>query len=187
MKKLLLIVLILAICILAFPQGVMAEGSPVPRTVPVQATYAPVTLAFDAGNWAGTAPGITPWVLSVLTSPNEKVDALYFTVTSSRSWEITGYDNSPPTGHTDGKMQGDHYSLQSDFLIQQGGTGVMGPGFANIVGGSGSPKSILKGGPSNVAQWFYPDIRQPVLANDFGSLTGYGITLYFTCTEAIPS
>jgi hypothetical protein len=188
MKKLLLIVFVLAICVLAFSQGVMAD-TPVPaKEVAINAKFLPKDLVFDAQTYGPSGPGSLVWDLHV-DPENSKPNAIYLKVDSSRDWEITAYDKdaSGASPKEDGKLLGDQHSLQKYFLIAQLGTGGLeGSVFDNIVGGSGAVTSIVKGGPLNVAQFIYPDVKQEVTATDFGSKTGYKITIVFTCTEALP-
>jgi hypothetical protein len=180
MKKVLLIGFVLAICVLAFPQGVMALEKP----VTVDATFAVKTFQFDAVT-NSASPAVWPWVLSV-GPDNINNDALKFTVDSSRLWEITAYDyNYAATHHKNGYMFGtDPNSLINPFEMQVGGTGGVMDGRGTVIGLPASPISILKGNPNVDPQIFYSDIWQKVQADDFGATDGYHITLYFVATES---
>jgi hypothetical protein len=165
MKKLLLIGIVLAICILAMPQGVLAATETSPVTV--NALYAGNPLAFAAAE--DVASGGWAWNLLV-NNDNYKSPALKFTVTSSSNWNVLA------TATDGGFMKGSLGTLKQPFQMEvnQGGTATtVGSGLTVLHDyGPVAPNTIYKS-----AIW------QSVGNDDFGSTTGYAITLTFTCTS----
>jgi hypothetical protein len=177
MKKLLLIGLILAICVLAFPQGVMALDD----SVTVNANLPLQTFAFDASINTGVGP-TWPWVLQPSTA-NTNPGAINLTVVSSRQWDIAAWDaNGNTAPRIAGHMFGDGHTLTNAFEIQMGGTngnlGSLGP--ITTFATPGNP--ILSGNPLVGSQSDYANIMQTTVAGDFGS-PNYAITLWFVASE----
>jgi hypothetical protein len=169
MKKLLLIGLILAILLFAFPQGVMAVDKTSPVTI--NAVYN-VPLAFEAKQIAPTGP----WNLKA-GDLNFVDNALQFNVTAASIWAVTATDTTganPYAGHTVGYMTGDAHDLQNAWLMQREGTGVG----QTIIG---SP-TVLSGGQWPVLRTFYSDMWQQVTNTDFGSPNPYHMIITFTCS-----
>jgi hypothetical protein len=86
MKKVLLILFVLAICVLAFPHGVMA--APAPGTAQIDATVIEFT--------DFTASGDATWNMYYFTNglepsapTNNKPDALVLTAKSNNPWHVT--------------------------------------------------------------------------------------------------
>jgi hypothetical protein len=166
MKKLLLIVFVLAICVLAFPHGVMA-ATQTPDPVIINAAYEGTALAFTADKVLPES-GPWSWPLSV-NSPtdNKKSPALTFSVASPSNW-VVGV-----SGSDGGYMRGDLGTLKTAFGMEVNNDDTNNP----INGGI----NVLSGGPI-LATNFASDIWQPVQGDDFGSSGGYAITLTFTIT-----
>jgi hypothetical protein len=162
MKKVLLILFVLAICMLAFPQGVLADNAP--RAVTIDAVYGTPTDFNAVRN-----PAFTSWTLTAAASPNEVNDAIMFTLkTQSPTWSVTAAsDNS-------GFMHGDQgVNLNSPFYMYADDV----PGFVIPTGNA----LIKEGGPSNSNQDWNAAIRQPLLTTDPGSSIPWFITITFTC------
>jgi hypothetical protein len=176
MKRVLLIGFILAVCILAMPQGVMAVAPGTGVPVVVNALYdqqTDFTAALDnpSGGWV--------WNLVVNTLPgdNDKPNAIHFSVSSLYGWSVSGVD-SYATG-TRGHMQGDQGQLQNPYqMTVNGGAG----GYVDFTGTPGVPVVVKSGGSLNVPQPWDESLRQVVLSNDLASHTGYHTQLTFTCS-----
>jgi hypothetical protein len=169
MKKVLLIGFVLAILLLAFPQGVMA-AAPVP--VIVSATYTSTTVFTAATN--ATA---FPWTLTV--GPNSNPYALEFGLETLDKWTVTGEDTSLNRGtiaHHDGCMTGSVAHLISYFEMDAGS------GYSTFA----TPLVIKAGNANSIphSQDWKADIRQYVLNTDYASSNGYEITLTFTCATS---
>ena len=89
MKKLLLIGLILAICILAFPQGVLAADSIAEVNANIQETLS-FTATGPSGEWA-----LTP-VATTTTATN--AEGITFDVTSNALWNVNVKSTTPANG-----------------------------------------------------------------------------------------
>ena len=164
MKKLLLIVFVLAICILAFPQGVLAAAFTA-DPVTINAVYGTATDFNAVRN-----PAFTSWTLTEAASPNQVDNAIMFTLTTqSPTWSVTAAsDNS-------GFMHGDQgVNLNSAFFM-----------YADDVPGFVIPTAdvlIKHGSSSNANQNWNAAVRQPIIAADPGSSTPWHITITFTCS-----
>jgi hypothetical protein len=173
MKKLLLIGLILAILLLAFPQGVMA--APVNQPVIVNAQYTTSQLTFTANPVASKFP----WTLirSDVTGYNDNLnsDALVFTVDSNGPWTVVAADTSTAhKGHMiEAGTAGSHW-LNQLFQIRDTATYTLDGATA---------VQIQTGNPVDVG--FTKSIAQPLLVadHDFASSAGYTITVTFTCSN----
>jgi hypothetical protein len=173
MKKLLLILFVLAILLLAFPQGVMAD--PVNQPVIVNAQYTTAQLTFTAN----TVESKFPWTLvrSDVSGYNDNLntDALVFTVDSNSPWTVVAADTSTAhKGHMiEAGTAGSHF-LASLFQIRDTNTYTLD---------GASPVQIQTGNPVDVG--FTKSIAQPLLveSHDFASSAGYTITVTFTCSN----
>ena len=171
MKKLLFIGLILAICILAFPQGVLAAnfgaaGGP----VAIDATYGEgvgttftADLVKDSGVWS--------WDL-VAGSYTEKDPAIHFVVTSLAKWEVTASDTG---AGTKGYLHGDQGDLINPYEMSL----YKKTSWSQLTGDD--PK-VNDGAASTSPQPWDEKLRQYVETNDLGSATGYHTEITFTCT-----
>lgn len=177
MKRILLLGMILAICVLAFPQGVMA-GDITPDGVVVDAAYEGSELVFTAEKYDPAEGGPTwPWALSenptADTAPwNLQEDALYFTVDSTLDWDLSA------SGSDDGYMRTTTTTvkplLDNAFLIKDEGDDAW-------VTTPTAGTEIETGVPADTAFW--KDIDQKVVQADY-SADDYSITLTFTCSNA---
>jgi hypothetical protein len=173
MKRVLLIGFILAICILAMPQGVLAADYP--KTIPVDAQYG---LATDFTVTPASTSGVWNWNLQSGAPfyDNHWTQALLFSVTTSYDWSVAVADTSSLGSgrHVYGFMEGNMHNLLYPFEMT-----------LNAGRGAIKDSSNVKdnGHPSFSAQTWYADFWQPVADNDYGSTTGYAITLTFTCTS----
>jgi hypothetical protein len=170
MKKLLLVGLILALCILAFPQGVMAVGVGDYQNVPITATYGTPT-DFTVVSKTESAGWSWP-LIAGLDNPKDEVFA--FHVKSSADWDLWATDQS---GTADpGYMMGSVKHLNEPFKM----TTEPGRVFKDIT----VPLKV-RGELSRTAPWDWTaDIMQHVDDNDFGSSSGYGLTEQFTIVAA---
>ena len=174
MKKLLLIVFVLAILLLAFPQGVMA--APVPDAVTVNAVYENAQLTFTAD----TVASKFPWTLirDDMSGYNSNLNsgALTFTVDSRSPWTVTAEDTKTATLHKGHMIEsgtsGSHWLAQR-FQIRDTTNTYYLDGASAI--------QIQTGNPTDVA--FTKDIAQPLLAadHDYAVSGGYEIIVTFTC------
>jgi len=162
MKKLLLLGFVLAICILAMPQGVLAIDQP----VTVNAVYYSAT-TFVVTNNVGT------WTLAVDGS-NTNPAGLSFDIKTLDDWSVSA------SAGNGGYMTGSNGDLKSRFEMDLRTTPALGFQRLDLA----TPKVANSGGPSSVVQHWTSNLYQPVLFNDYGSAsaTGYAITLTFTST-----
>jgi hypothetical protein len=170
MKKVLLIGLILAILLLAFPQGVMAAEKD--KEVEINAAYAGGELSFDAYLTAGVEFN---WALveALVGGANARSAALTFTLDSPLDWTVNAAD-AAGVSDTEGHMisSSTDYVLANHFLIDnEAGTPIA------IVG---NPE-IEVGVPETTG--FTKDIDQPVIQKDYAA-DDYQITITFTCSNA---
>jgi hypothetical protein len=170
MKKVLLILFVLAICVLAFPQGVMAETTLPAQNVPIDATYGGSELAFLADLDLGDG-----WVLSA-GSDNVAPDALTFTVSSSHAWSVSADDIKSNSDPNEGFMIGDEGPFTTPIWMEFNQDGTQ----HNII----ARPNVLSGyGPIAPDTVYTSDLWQRVLDSDFGSTNPYTITIAFTCTS----
>jgi hypothetical protein len=173
MKKLLLIVFVLVILLLAFPQGVLAVGT---QSVPVNAAYSKTDVIFTAGK----ATDFGTWTLSADSgSDNLKTGALVFGVTSNADWTVTAQDlKSTDTGlMTEAVTSGAHH-LTHPFQIRD-----PSPGSGVYSLENGATHQIQSSLATVTA--FTKDIAQPlhVADRDYASTAGYTITVQFVCSN----
>jgi hypothetical protein len=163
MKKVLLIGLILAICILAFPQGVMAAGSDTAEVTASIDSIADIVATFTATPWALTrlATGLTP---------NLNPNAITVTVDCNNDWDVTVAD----TKVTDkGYMVSASKKLTDPFYLEDGqGTGI----FATLTGVAW----ITESGNSQPLTTYYYDVYQQVENVDDAAEGSYSITITYT-------
>jgi|WetSurMetagenome_2_1015567.scaffolds.fasta_scaffold44426_2 hypothetical protein len=108
MKKLLLIVLVLAICVLAFPQGVLAD------TATVNANIDTVT------EFHATYDPVDQWALTMGTTDQSDVP-IVITVQSNQGWDVNAWDSldGAKPASTAGHMyewDGDYVTAGSEML-----------------------------------------------------------------------
>jgi hypothetical protein len=169
MKKVLLILFVLAICILAFPHGVMAVGVGGAQNVPITAEYGVPT---DFSVVSQTESSGWSWKL-VANQLNFVPTVFAFHVQASADWDLWATDVSTGT-HTDGYMQGSVKHLNNPFEM----TTEPGRAWGNLL----VPLKV-RTEPSRTAPWDWnADIRQNVDDNDFGSSSGFTLTTAFTIT-----
>jgi hypothetical protein len=156
MKKVLLIGFILAILLFAFPQGVMAAD--IPKSVTIDATYGNIPTTFTVDN------NVQNWALAVGTTPYDT--ALTFHVTTLDNWQVTA------AATDSGKMRGSVGVLQTELAVNTPASGWTN--FLTALQNSGTAKST--------EQSWSQDLAQTVTTTDFGSTSGYHITITFTCS-----
>ena len=167
MKRVLLLGIILAIFILAMPQGVLAATNP---TVPVTANVEDVLeCTADGGDSTGA------WALirgqdNVLAGS----EGMTLTVNSTFDWDLVASDESTTT--TTGYMydSGVDKYLNNPFKIEGIDTTGMRPLTSDVSLESGSPQEL---------NTYYHDISQEVEFADYSG-DSYTITVTFTCTQA---
>jgi hypothetical protein len=181
MKRVLLIGFILAICILAMPQGVLATPPGDTNPVVINALYGTgsvtdftATLDAPSGGWV--------WNLQVGTDPtlNQKDRAIHFKVNSlAPTWAITARDSmavpTAPYAGTKGHMHGDVGDLQNAFQITTNDR--TGGWHDLLVDGL----AIKSGGALNADQPWDESLRQLVTTTDLASHGGYHTQITFTC------
>ena len=163
MKKVLLILFVLAILLLAFPQGVLAATFP-SNDVVINAEFGTAT-SFNAQKSTTAFPDT--WGLK--PGENNQVDEgiNFFLTTQSNGWSVTA--ESANNGFMTGGLQ----NLQSPFLVYSTTAG-------NYVAPTGGVQ--IKGGDAlNTNQDWNANIRQPVALNDIGADL-WTITIVFTCS-----
>ena len=160
MKKLLLLGFVLAICILAMPQGVLAIDQP----VTVNAVYYSAT-TFVVTNNVGT------WTLAVDGS-NTNPAGLSFDIKTLDDWSVMA------SASNEGFMTGSNGDLKSLFQMDLRTTPALGFERLDLA----TSKVANSGGPSSEVQTWNSKLYQPVLYNDYGSGTGYTITITFVST-----
>jgi len=164
MKKVLLILFVLAICVLAFPHGVMADNVQ-DKPVTIEADYgSEFVTVFDAY----LDPEWSTWGLG--TGDNGVTDAIFFELKTLYDWTVTG-DASASSG----LMVGSEHSLKNLFLVDSPIYGYMG--FA-------SEQIFNYGGSSTEDQDWTSSVSQFVATDDYASSTPYAITITFTCTTS---
>jgi len=164
MKKVLLIGLILAILLLAFPQGVSAAVD----SAEVAATMEPVSevIATFAGGWnleRGTA--------------NLFANAISVTVDSNSPWGLTAQDLKAANP---GFMVGSDPALtplKTGFKFHTYGAGVIKD--SQTLYGAGQAGQV-----KNTATPYTYNVDQDVLFNDNSAFDPYTITITFTLTSA---
>jgi hypothetical protein len=172
MKKVLLILFVLAICVLAFPHGVMAADPITPDPVIITAWYEGSALAFEVDLDLGEG-----WILAVGGDDNWQDNALTYTVSASHDWSVSADDIQTNAPSTEGFMVGDEGPLTSPIQMQYNEDGAI-----DLTGGS---RNVLEGyGPIAPGTVYYSDLWQKVVDSDFGSVNPFAITIQFTCTSA---
>jgi hypothetical protein len=163
MRKLLLIGLVIAVCMLAFPQGVLAAD------VPIAATLGS-SITFDASGPSDA------WALSYNESEhiNTLVDGIHLAVTSNDNWSVT------VIGNNNGKfteMGSGGHQLTNPLLIST----IASPGSEDWTSTIGSV-AIANGVPGifDVPR----SLQQTIVFTDYPS-NNYQIILTFTCS-AVP-
>jgi hypothetical protein len=182
MKRVLLIGIVLAICILAMPQGVLATTL-TGKNVNVDAKYAGADITCTPASTVGSGSSST-WVLTKANNPNLKTGGITVGLETTRSYTITAYDSKGLTN--EGKMTatdgaGAHV-LANAFQMQMGGTGgVLGAAADIIETTPGTPKLFVSGPPSKPT--LSSSIWQNIADTDWSSATPYSITIVFTCSN----
>jgi hypothetical protein len=160
MKKLLLIGLILAILILAMPQGVSALDTP--TTAVVNAGITPVASI--------SAAFIGPWTLGRGENTLPATTGITVTVDANSPWSTKAEDLSTPTNHVKGHMQSTTVSTNS---LNQ-------PLYINGGVLTGSVDLVTNGAAQTSTPLSYALAQQVVDTDDANQ--AYTITLTFTLT-----
>ena len=163
MKKVLLIGIVLAILLLAMPQGVMA----ISQQAVVNANYYSATTFVVNNKFVG------PWNL-VVSPDNTKDPGLSFDITTLDDWSVMA------SASNEGFMTGSNGDLKSLFQMDLRTTPASGFQRLDLA----TSKVANSGGPSSEVQTWNSKLYQPVLYNDYGSAsgTGYTITITFVST-----
>jgi hypothetical protein len=184
MKRVLLIGIILAILILAMPQGVLAATKT--PTVIVNAGYAGADLTCTPSTTIGSGTGLSAWDLTKTSGNNNfRSNALSIAIESTRTYHITAQDNKGATNEglmTASDTAGLHV-LANPFQMQMGGTGGARGSAADIIR-TGSPlaaKEVVTGLPAKFT--FQSDVWQQIADTDWSSTSPYSITILFTCSN----
>jgi hypothetical protein len=162
MKKLLLFGLILAILILAMPQGVLAFG-----------TSATVNANIEGVMTCDANSNVNPWAL-VRNNVNSVNDGISYNVTSTTDWTMTAADiTNPLTGHM-------RDSTVSKNLINPFG-------IEKETGGQASLETAVqvKSGTPITKTKFDANINQTVDYADYSG-NAYQIQIQFTCAAPTP-
>jgi hypothetical protein len=169
MKRVLLLGFILAICILAFPQGVLA--APTAQPVIINANYGTET-SFSVSTDGGT--GTTLNMGTLIAGQDNTIDpALYFNVKSQSIWTVTGRDSTAQG--KDGYMKGSQGFLNNALKMTTKED-------ANWHDFTGTSLTVNHGTPSASAVPWTTALNQHVDDSDFGSSTPFGIQLTFDCS-----
>jgi hypothetical protein len=168
MKKVLLIGFVLAILLIAFPQGVMAETAPDTVTVTAEYLYSPLEFSADLA-------GEFNWDLEEAAEggANEYPGALVFVVDSPLAWDVYAADT---TGSQPGYLYSPTaavHNLANPFLIADEGDDDM----IDIIAGP----IIESGVPADIG--FIKTIDQVVEQEDYAA-NDYSITITFSCVNA---
>jgi hypothetical protein len=165
MKKVLLIGFVLAICILAFPHGVLAIDQP--PAVIIDATYGADSVSSLDVN---LAPEFL-WDLKV-NDQNEKLAALEFEVNSLAKWDVTATDTYG--GPYKGFLRGSVGPLITEYqMTVNEGAG----GYQNLL----TDGLIVKQGAASTSpQPWTESLRQWVGPTDLASSSGYHTEITFT-------
>jgi hypothetical protein len=169
MKKVLLILFVLAICVLAFPHGVMAL--PGTDSAIVNAEIKPTALVFDVTDPTGT------WTMLRGTNNLEPTNTIKIEIDSSLVWTVTAVGSGADhTGHMISATAPATF-LQNAVMIES----TMAPaGFKSLE----TSQNVQTGPAGNKADTvFSPDLSQLVDDSDFAR-NDYKITIAFTCTES---
>ena len=179
MKRILLLGIVLAICILVMPQGVLANEI-TPDGVLVDASYAGSALTFTADKNTGEGAPSWPWALSENAADadapwNLQDNALVFTVDSTLDWTVGA------TASDDGYMRTETTTvkplLNNPFMIAtDDGLSMTDLELIDLE----TTTTIETGIPADVG--FSKDIDQKVVQADY-SASDYKITLTFTCSN----
>jgi len=171
MKKVLLILFVLAICVLAMPQGVMAATDIKPAVVNANVTA--IALDFKVTNpTCGNPAGV--WQLQRGLNTLSALTGIKTEVNSSRAWQISAVGLA--SDHTGSLMsQANHGNFLQALTILQESTN-------SYVILSGTPV-VQTGPPGNLVQNLrYTNLQQSVADLD-KALTDYQITITMTCLE----
>jgi hypothetical protein len=175
MKKVLLILFVLAICVLAFPHGVMADATP--DIVAVDANIKNV-LTFSADG-----PG---QLLLIRNQDNPFPTGLAFDVDSSSKWEIAVVESgTPPSpanpGHMkewNGAYKDGGYFLSSAIAIQRDDES-----YQDLL--AASQKLVESGVAGDIAPFTKGFAQYVDLADSTLTSSNYRIVLTFTCTQVL--
>jgi len=167
MKKVLLILFVLAICVLAFPHGVMAADIKNPDPVLVTANVDQTITCGAAG----------PALLTLSRGENIVPAQFTLTVTSTNNWQLTAEDNLGGEGAGYMVPESGHFptaaiALLSPFSIENSASGysALTSSVEVATGGHGDTPEFTKG------------LSQPISNDDYSLTTGnYEITIKFTC------
>jgi hypothetical protein len=169
MKRILLLGIILAICILAMPQGVLAATASSGGSAVVSATIE------DYINLVVTGPSV--WTLSYTASAcgdhcNVLSPGIKFDISSNDGWTLTASKNGP----NDGYLKAGTYNLANRLFI--GPNPYAAP--ENWISTDAAHK--IETGLKGVTPQFSRDLQQTLSINDDANLGTYSITLAFDAT-----
>ena len=168
MKKVLLIGLILAILLLAFPQGVMAVTDP---TAIINAELTPATLEF-----AVTEPA--SWTLVRGDNYLPTADEIKVEVDSSKYWTVSAQaDASAHRGQMISQTVAAEY-LENQLEIWSETAAV--PAYMSLI----NLVSVHKGDPGNYGDTVFTSKLHQLVDPSDTAMNDYQITLTFTCIES---
>jgi len=162
MKKVLLLGFILAILLLAFPQGVMAAGDPTAEVTASIQSIADLNAAFS-GTWVlqRLAPGLTP---------NLNANNITVTVDCNNDWDVSVTDDKSTNK---GYMTSASKKLTDPFYVEVGD----GKNAFNTLTGS---SWITESGSSQPITTYHYDVYQQVENGDDAAEGSYAITVTYT-------
>jgi len=182
MKKLLLIGFVLAICLLAFPQGVLADKAESP-VVDANIEHALVFTAPSPAEWTLTRGSVAT---DNYLSDTGSADPIFITVSTAQNWELTAEDVS--VLGTKGKMvptagwKPDAAGpLTNALYIETHDPAV--PGATGTYSDLTAVRTIRSGKSPGYYTW-NEDLKQTVALGDYALTTGkYEITIKFFLNE----
>ena len=172
MKKVILIGLILAILLLAFPQGVMAATD----TAAVSATIADYIFLDVTGPTSAWPLEFTHVTNECDAVPecNQLTNAISFAINTNDAWFLTAKQDS--TGQVGRLLSGSTYLTNPLYI---------GPNTANNYVTVVSADQLLESGTTvGVITPFTKNLRQTLAIGDQSALGTYSITLTFDATTA---
>jgi hypothetical protein len=167
MKKVLLLGMILVICVLAFPQGVMAAlGDSAPAIV--TGSFSSIAIIKAQFNPLGVPAGATPWALS-RANMNPLTGGINVSVDCNQPWQV----NAADTKSSDkGFMTSTANRLINPFNVSVSGD----TNWHNLMGGN----VLVVTGQSQTYQNYNYNIQQQVTNDDKAG--DYAITVTYTLT-----
>jgi hypothetical protein len=174
MKRVLLLGIILAICILAMPQGVLAEDT---RTATVDASIATYLELFTVDNpaaWELTSGTQSSGYDNIYSATSDgSVKPISIMVETNKAWDVTASDVTHPVASTGHMVSGD-FILRAPMQIQQ----EVLTNYASLE----SPVLIADGDNTEIGvKTFERDLAQRVYSDD--TPASYSIVITFTATN----